>query len=179
MKNPGKKFEDDIKKSCPPLNFIYRLRDAGNEGKKTNKRFTITNICDFIFFDGVTLMNLELKSIKGKAFSFTNIAKTKEKQLYKLLQLLKSSDKKNTIGAYIFNFREPNKTFVVEISVLYNYIKQSEKKSININEIESIGKLVESKKLNKNYRYALENLSVNIIKSYYKGNALLELEEIE
>ena len=32
MKNVGKKFEDDIKKSCPPLNF-NEFRIKINKGK--------------------------------------------------------------------------------------------------------------------------------------------------
>ena len=83
MKNTGKKFEEDIKKSIDDTAFLYRLKDSGGSWQGGNKgRFTPSNICDFILFKGSKLYLLELKSHKGKSIPYTAI-----KQLDKLLEV--------------------------------------------------------------------------------------------
>ena len=64
-KNSGKKFEDLLKLSCEEQGIDYtRFRDAGWQGEKTARRFTVSNICDCFLFDGKTLLFLELKHRK-------------------------------------------------------------------------------------------------------------------
>lgn len=172
MNNPGKKFEQNFKNSVEKDKFIYRLRDTGSyvNGEQTGegRRFTTSNICDFIYFDGTTLMCLELKSVKDNRLPFSNIAKTKEKAIDKLEKLYKATSKENTLGAYVVEFRGCDKTFVIEIATLLDKIKNTDKKSLNIEDIKEIGIEILSRKLKVNKRYDLSFLSQKILKSYFK-----------
>lgn len=75
----GKKFEKLIQDSCH-LHQVdcVRLKDAGWQGEKTQRRFTVKNICDFILFDGYTLFKVEAKHRKS-ALRFDDV--TQEKAL--------------------------------------------------------------------------------------------------
>lgn len=58
----GKEFEALIKDSCEKQGLSYtRLKDAGWMGEATERRFTPTNVCDCIIFDGSTLLFAEAK----------------------------------------------------------------------------------------------------------------------
>lgn len=135
--NEGKKFEEDFKKSFPENYFIYRLRDSGSSfnGKQDGLRFTITNACDFIAFDPENglLLPLELKSVQGNSLPFTNI---KEHQLKELNDF---STKLNVFPFIVINFRGSNKTFFMYIKNLMNFIETTNKKSINIKDVQEFG----------------------------------------
>lgn len=170
--NEGKKFENNFKDSVPKNHFVYRLRDAGSYvgGKQTGegRSFTTSNICDFIYFDGKLLMNLELKSVKDSRMPFTNIAKNRKSQLKKIDTLLKYSAKKNTLGAFVINFRSLEKTIVIEVEVLKYFIEKADKKSINFNDAKAIGVEIPQELKIVNWKYDLNRLSKRIITSYLK-----------
>ena len=46
MKNEGKKFEEDFKKSVPKNLFYYRFIDGTSAWDGGNARFQAKNICD-------------------------------------------------------------------------------------------------------------------------------------
>ena len=129
--NYGKRFEEDFIKSIPSHFFTYRFKDGGGWSNATNLRFTSSNICDFMVFDGKELYLLELKSVKGKSFSFNNIGNH-------LDEMCKASKFYNIKAYYIINFREENKTFIVNSENLKN-LTLKDKKSVNIKELESLG----------------------------------------
>ena len=66
----GKKFEALFVKSCAEQGIdTTRLKDAGWQGEKTIRRFTVKNICDFVLFNGQSLYFLELK-YRSKSLRF-------------------------------------------------------------------------------------------------------------
>ena len=128
--NYGKHFEEDFIKSIPKHCFTYRFKDAGGWSNATNLRFTSSNICDFMVFDGEYLHLLELKSVKGKSFSFNNLGSH-------LKEMVQASTFKNVKSVYIINFREINKTFVVNATTMQELILGS-KKSVNVKDLEEM-----------------------------------------
>ncbi len=69
----GKKFEALFVKSCAEQGIdTTRLKDAGWQGEKTIRRFTVKNICDFVLFNGQSLYFLELK-YRSKSLRFDEI----------------------------------------------------------------------------------------------------------
>ena len=129
--NYGKRFEEDFIKSIPSHFFTYRFKDGGGWSNATNLRFTSSNICDFMVFDGKELYLLELKSVKGKSFSFNNIGNH-------LDEMCKASFFDKVIPLYIINFREENKTFCINSKYLKKLV-EGDKKSVNIKDLESLG----------------------------------------
>ena len=128
--NYGKHFENDFIKSIPSHCFTYRFKDAGGWSNATNLRFTSSNICDFMVFDGEYLHLLELKSVKGKSFSFNNLGSH-------LKEMVQADNFGKVKALYIINFREENKTFIVDAETMQNLVNGT-KKSVNIKELESM-----------------------------------------
>ncbi len=103
MKNPGKIFEEDFKGSVSNDNVIIRLKDAGGWSQgNSDKRFTITNICDFIYYND-ELYLLELKSTKGKSITLNRLEKD-------IKRLEKYRGKKGVRG-FVINFRDLEETY--------------------------------------------------------------------
>ena len=102
MKNLGKKFEEDWRKSVPENVFFYRFRDSSGAWSGNNQlRFTPSNIADNLLFYNNCLFLNELKEHKGKSIPLDKIIgnKTKEKQINDLkreyyIKYLKRIDKK-------------------------------------------------------------------------------------
>ena len=73
MKNVGKIFEEQLKKSAPPYSLLYRLPDAAQSfGGSNLLRFSAKNPFDFLLWDSVghILFALEAKTVSGKSISF-------------------------------------------------------------------------------------------------------------
>ena len=82
-KNPGKKFEEDIKSSANIQNiFILRLNDSSLswQPEKTS-RFTAENPYDFIMFCEPNLFCLELKSTCYSSISIQRLPEEKNKMI--------------------------------------------------------------------------------------------------
>jgi hypothetical protein len=63
----GKALEKLLQESCAVQGIdCTRLRDAGWQGEKTQRRFTVKNICDFIVFGDSTLLYIECKAAKDR-----------------------------------------------------------------------------------------------------------------
>ena len=73
MVNKGYILQDNIKKSCNKQDILfYRFKDSPFSFANSNKtKFTSKNICDCMMFLANKLLFVELKSVKGKSFSFT------------------------------------------------------------------------------------------------------------
>lgn len=150
----------------PESCWVYRLRDnaAGFSGGD-NVRFTSSNICDYILFDDntSTLFLLELKSTKGKSFTFWRKDFEGKSFMIKKNQILglEEANKHNLIAGLVLNFREfDNKTFFISIDDFINLINNLNKKSVNIDDIENNSRVFklfnERKKIR--YSYDIENL---------------------
>ena len=150
MKNTGKKFEEDIKKSIDDTAFLYRLRDSGGSWQGGNKsRFTPSNICDYILFKSPKMYLLELKSHKGKSIPYTAI-----KQLDKLLEV--SNRKLENLGVYLLlNFADLEETYLIEVESVASIRDSKTRKSLSIEDVREYGYKVEQVKKKVRYRYKL------------------------
>ena len=151
--NEGKKFEEDFKKSVPLDFFYYRLRDnAASFSGGDNVRFTSHNICDCLIMAKDKLYLLELKSHKGSSLPLNCIRPNQ------LEGLVKAESYKNVYAAFVINFRDKEKTFIISANKLYEFIGNTTRKSIPIKFIESNGKEIRSERKKVRYRYDLEFL---------------------
>jgi len=149
MINPGKSFETDFIKSVPDTWFKYRLNDSGGAWQGGDKaRFTPSNICDFIVYNG-KLWLLELKSHKGTSIPFTCI---REKQVIGLLEAYK----KGTQAGYIFNFRDTKETFYINANLINSFMLTAERKSIPLLWIKEVGTLIPQTKKISHFKYDLD-----------------------
>ncbi len=112
MKNSGKIFEDDLKKSFPDYCLVHRLRDTAQSYKKKKKTsFTWNNECDFFCFDteNCIFYCLELKSTKFKTMNWQlneNDTSSKMIKYHQIESLIKFSKYKNVLSFFVFNFRD-------------------------------------------------------------------------
>jgi len=160
MKNPGKIFEEDFKKSLKDV-FFLRLTDPSvsfNQAcfKCPNNvtRFSKRNICDFVVFKTPILYLIELKSVSGKSIPFKNIKKgNKDDRLDKMVE---SSQKENVLSLFIVNFRQvDNKTFFCSAKSIQDYMNNSVRKSLPISFFEDYGNFIKSAKKRTRYTYFL------------------------
>lgn len=160
MKNEGKKFEEDFKKSIPEKYFVYRFKDGTanfNGTKNENVRFQAHNICDFEVFAENKLFLFELKSYKGASIPLSGIRKTQ------LEEMLKASNYKNIEPYFILNYRALESVYAIKVQTLQEFIEKAKRKSIPIkwcieNGIEIIGV---KKKVR--FRYELEKFFKDVL----------------
>lgn len=160
MKNEGKKFEEDFKKSIPEKYFVYRFKDGTanfNGTKNENVRFQSHNICDFEVFAENKLFLFEVKSYKGASIPLSGIRKTQ------LEEMLKASNYKNIEPYFILNYRALESVYAIKIQTLQEFIEKAKRKSIPIkwcieNGIEII---VVKKKVR--FRYELEKFFKDVL----------------
>lgn len=154
--NEGKQFEKDFAGSFGFDIFIYKLRDSASFGQASmscKTRFTANNICDYIAYINKELYLLELKSIKGKSLPFSNIRPQQLKGLYE-------EGKKEGVNSYfIINFREVEETYAVSAGSLWNFIENTDRKSISLKDCREIGKLIRQTKKKVHYTYTTEDLT--------------------
>lgn len=112
MKNAGKQFEDNFKKSIPKYCMIHRLKDTAqsyNNSKET--KFTWNNPCDFFCFDSKShiLYAFELKTTKYKSMSYeteNDKKSTKMIKYHQIKSLKKLSQYDGITAGFILNFRD-------------------------------------------------------------------------
>lgn len=139
IKNVGKQFEEDFKKSVPSNVLYYRLPDSAQSFNQTsNLRFSAKNPCDSFLFSGKynTFYALELKSVKDKSISFE---RTKEDKgtihLHQQKGLENFATYDNVVAGFIINFRDVNRTYFIEICDYIDLINNIDKKSFNENDL--------------------------------------------
>ena len=128
-RNKGKKFENCIQLGFEKVQDLIcwdRVKD--NMGKLKG----VKGICDFISFYRGNLFYLECKSTKGKSLSFANFTET---QFEGLIQ--KSVYPNVRCGALIW-FVDHDVNVWIDIRVLDKFRRNSQKKSINLDDIEKI-----------------------------------------
>jgi recombination protein U len=155
--NAGKKFEEDWRNSVPEGIFLLRLKDGGGWGNGTNTRFTPSNECDAIMFDGQIFYMLEFKSHEGASIPFTCI---RDKQLESLRN---NKDYKNLRAGFVFNFRDAgNITIYVDGWKVWDYINNADRKSIPIGWIVLNGVEIKNIKKISRYRYDIQGFCQTI-----------------
>lgn len=124
----GKRFEHDFQDSFKSDEGcrILRLYDTTNGFKG------IANICDFIHYYYPYVSFLELKSVAGNSLPFSNITENQWNGLLVRSKLM------GVMSAIIIQYREAKEGYLVPISELEK-IKNSGKKSINIEEARKVG----------------------------------------
>lgn len=149
--NNGKNFEQDFKNSVPDDWFYYRLIDGTSSwGGNESVRFQAKNICDCLIYNGQLHM-IELKSHKGKSLPINCI---KQNQIN---GLVKAYDK-GVNSWIIVNFSDVEETYVIEIYILYNYIKTTTRKSIPIGFFKEYGYLLQQEKKRTRFKYNLKGV---------------------
>jgi recombination protein U len=161
-KNPGKLFEEDIKRSVPEDCFIYRFKDgtANFSGSKNeNVRFQAKNICDFMIMTIENLILLELKSHAGIRISFDCIRENQIKQMSEI-------DHPKIKTYFLFNFRDMEKTYAIEAKKIKEYMETSDRKSFPLTWCEENGIEVLGTKNRTRWRYDLKGFFEEVEGSY-------------
>lgn len=164
MKNLGKIFEENWKKSVPEYIFYYRFRDSGSSfyGGNQGLRFSVSNIADCFLQDPFTGLHLiEQKNHKGKSIPLSCIIgtrrndkpTTKERQIDDLYDASKYA---SVYAHLIVFFSDVERCFALPISKLKLFINTEERKSIPIEYFEQYGDEIEVTKLRTNYRFNIE-----------------------
>lgn len=158
MKNLGKIFEQNWKKSIPLSDkiYYYRLKDSASSyyGGNDNLRFSQNNIADaFMFYVGdfvAILLILEFKSHKGKSLPLTCIRDNQ------LKEMIEAKEKVGVIPMLIVFFSDIERCFSLEIRYVEKFINENERKSIPLEYFEKYGTEIEVTKLRTNYKYNVE-----------------------
>lgn len=164
MKNLGKAFEQNFRKSIP-LNekvYYYRLKDSASSyyGGNEQLRFSQNNVADaFMFYVGdyaTNLLILEYKNHKGKSLPLNCIRDNQ------LKEMIMANEKQGVIPMIIVFFIDAEKCYSLNIEYVDKFIKENDRKSIPIEYFEQYGIPIEVEKLRTNYRYNVEKWLQNI-----------------
>lgn len=167
-KNTGKVFEEAIKKSIEkvPQCYYYRLRDPASSFNQTdNLRFSIQNDYDCLMYKYPHFYPMELKSTKGTSFSvqFEKKQKSKMIKLNQINGLTKASEIEGVKAGFLFNFSDKARTYWLDIRYFNVFMKYTEKKSINENDIIEYGGVLIEQTLKKvNYSYNMHKLIIDL-----------------
>ena len=154
MKKNGKRFEENFQKSCKEQGiFCYRLKDSGSSFQKAdNLRFTSSNMCDYITFNGSLLLNIELKCHKGKSLPFDCI---REKQN---TMLIESSKYKNVVCGLLVNFSDVEECYFLNIIDYNVFLENTDRKSIPLDYFKQKGINVKLERKKVNFIYDVGGL---------------------
>lgn len=141
IKNSGKLFEDDIRKSFPKDCLVHRLRDTAQSYNNSSKTsFTWNNECDFFVFDTKNRIFycLELKSTKFKTMNWQVSKEDLSSKMIKYHQieaLTTFANYSNVMAFFVFNFRDDTsgnqKTYFQNIKDFHRMIKEIKRKSFD------------------------------------------------
>lgn len=159
MKNRGKVFEENFKKSVPNEILYERFKDGTSNWSRSDEkvRFQAQNVCDCFLFDGHVLLYLELKSHKGKSLPLTCI---RENQLKELPERQKYS---NVISGLLVEFQDLERVFYLNVDEVCNFKAENERKSIPFEYFRDYGIEIEVSKLRTNYRYNVTKMYDDIV----------------
>jgi recombination protein U len=150
----GKRVENNVKLSAEKQKlFCYRLRDNAASFYQTNQlRFTSSNMCDYIIFNGEQLLCLEVKSHKGVSLPLSAI---RENQLE---QLLEASKYKNIISGFLVHFEDIEKAYFINVEYVDMFVKSETRKSMPLNYFESVGIEIDLEKKKVNFIYDINKI---------------------
>lgn len=164
MKNQGKIFEQDFKKSIDLNNpdlFYYRFKDGtANWGGSNNPnvRFQHNNISDLMIFYKGNLFILELKSHHGKSLPFSCIRKNQFEEMYD------ASFKKKVHPFVIILFVDINECYAVKMTDIIRLRDENKTKSMSLSFCIQHGLKIDSRKLQTHYRFEVLDFLENYIK---------------
>ena len=169
VRNVGKQFEDNFKKSVPNYALSYRPPDSAqgfDVGASNKLRFSRHSPCDLMVFDGTRnlFLTLELKTFQGSC-SFERDKNEKGIIHYYQIEKLKEfANYKRVISGFVLDFRYADHTYFLNINNWDNLISHIEKKSFNEQDLLEYASpiLIEKEKLKVNYRYDVELLLSNL-----------------
>ncbi len=144
--NEGKKFEQDFRKSIPNDWIQVRLKDHAGWSHGDDKRFTPTNPCDLILFDGVKFYLLELKSCAKDRIPITDRLIKQAKELDKMPDMV------NVYKFFILNYRSAAITYAVSVQTIMVFIHNNYK-SIKLKDIERHARIIPQELIRTRYRY--------------------------
>jgi recombination protein U len=140
--NPGKSFEQDFFARLPEQVYKLRLPDpAASFSSPTTLRFSNKNPFDFLLYRYPNLYALELKSRIG-AISFyveSDPDRSVDIKKWQIEGLQKSSQTLGIISGFVLNFRDKAHTYFLPISSFLDFAAKTNKKSINENDVISLG----------------------------------------
>ena len=168
-KNAGKIFEDDVKKSCQRDDiFVDRVRDNATSYFDTDKidsLYSKENPYDFHIYKYPYLMCLELKYTKHVSMSIQQNEEEKNKmiKLHQIEALTKASQFEGIKAGFLFCFYNEQinqeSTYYMPIQNFNNFLKSTDKKSINIIDVVTYGCIkVDQVKLRTHYHYHIKEL---------------------
>ena len=164
--NKGYVLQDNIKKSCEKQDILfYRFKDSPFSFANSDKtKFTTNNICDCMMFLANKLLFVELKSTKGKSFSFTEHSLRQLNDINKIIHSKNGYKRFNVYGCFVIEFRELEKTYFIEVQDIIKYLKENNTKTINIKKYKEVGKYIkiDQEILRKNYRYDIRKLFIEL-----------------
>ena len=180
MKNTGKKFETQFKKSLPDYCFYQRIPDPPQsfvQSKAT--RFSVKNPYDCIVYNTVfrILYCIELKTTKYKSMAFEDIYSNEkqDKMIHKhqILGLAKASEYNGVVAGFFLNFRtekEDNtleRCYFIKIENFLSMCNNIDKKSFNEIDLINNGAIkVDGEKKRTNYVWDIEGLMNKIGDAY-------------
>ena len=173
MRNIGKKFEDNFKKSIPDDIMQYRLPDAAQSfAPSSGLRFSNKNPCDCFMYYYPTLFTLELKSVSTTSISFERTKEDKGKVIHyhQIEGLRKFAKYKGIISGFVINFRHKDDTetcYFLHINDFDRLIDSIDKKSFNEKNLQQFNPIIiENTKLKVNYRYSVRKFIEDAQKKY-------------
>ena len=135
--NKGKIFEKDFQESVPSDVYCQKLQDAaiGFNVEESTQRFAPKSPYDYFLYRYPNMWCLELKSTEGTSMSFDG--KTPMIKKHQRIELMKAYEK-GCIAGLVLNFRKYPLTYYVPIQVFEEFVKNTDKKSINVKDIQDM-----------------------------------------
>ena len=168
-KNPGKTFEDDIKRSCQRDNmFVDRVRDNATsyfDIEQIESLYSKENPYDFHIYKYPNLMCVELKYTKHISISIQRDKDEKNKmiKLHQIEALTNAGKFEGVKAGFFFCFynEQSNQeaTYFMPIENFNKFLESEIKKSINIIDVAKYGCVkVEQVKLRTRYHYDIKGI---------------------
>lgn len=161
--NQGKEFEQQIKDSIVKAGFYYlKIPDPPQSFGRDSMllRFSNKSPFDYIVYKFPHMYALECKSKSTNSISIAQGALDKGKDIryHQILELRKAYFS-GAIAGFLFNFRKEEKTYFIHIFDFLQYMKNTKKKSININDVKRChGIVVRQEKKKVKFSYDIERL---------------------
>lgn len=167
MKNAGKIFEEDFKKSCQKEGiFVHRIKDNAMSYTESESVYTTKNDYDFLIYKRPILLALELKHTEKNSMSIQINENDSDKKMIKLHQrqgLAKAAQHVGVYAGFLLSFfceaSQQELTFFISIEDFEKFLATKQKKSINLVDIAMNGGIrVNQKLLRSHYHYEINEL---------------------
>lgn len=159
MRNPGKIFEDDFKRSVPKDMYYLRLHDSatGFYPESGQVRFSLKSPYDAILCKKGRMVCVELKSVGGTSASFGE-TKNSVIKLRQIRELRKAEKEGSAVSYLVIHFRKYGETYAIRPKDFSSFLKGCKKKSVNRADCKGMGRLLPERSLRVHKRYDLSVL---------------------